>query len=184
MSFFATSAALCAMAVLDGLLCGFRAAAGRDGRIDKRAYYRRAMVRGAAAGARAAAACAGVAIALWALAEVKDRPGLTAALDGAGRRALTVYVPYGAVAVASIVAWLVSPRGRTLSTVVVLGPFTLARPAVIVAGLVAGVAPDRRPALVVVGAVVGVVALTLERRLAARSPVDAGLFEREPPAQR
>jgi hypothetical protein len=95
-----------------------------------------------------------------------------------------VYVPYGAIAVAAILAWMISPKGRTLATIVVLGPFTLARPAVIVAGIAAGVAPDRRPALLLLAAVIATVALTLERRLAARYPIDAALFERDPPGQR
>jgi hypothetical protein len=42
---------LAALAVLDAMFAGFRAACGREGHIFKRGYYRRALALGAGAGA-------------------------------------------------------------------------------------------------------------------------------------
>jgi hypothetical protein len=168
------AAALCLLAILDGLLVGFRAAAGRDGRIDKREYYQRAMAFGAGYAAVAVTLFAALAACLVL---VNDQPrALWSAFQAAGARALWVFSPYAVVALTAIVAWLVSPRGRTLSTIVVLGPFTLARPLVILAGLIAGAAFAPSPALLALCGVIAAVMLTIEPALSRRFPVDPRLL--------
>jgi len=168
------AAALCLLAILDGFLVGFRAAAGRDGRIDKRAYYRRAMALGVGCGAAAVTLFGALA---GCLILISDQPrALWAAFQAAGARALWVFTPYAAVALMAIVAWLVSPKGRTLSTIVVLGPFTLARPLVIVAGLVAGAAFEPSVPLLTLCGVIAAVMLTIEPMLSRRFSIDARLL--------
>jgi hypothetical protein len=124
-----------ALAVLDTTLAGFRAAAGRDGRIDKR--YARAMRLGFGAGV-GVAALAGLATAVVAL-----RPGgaeVYADLVRIGLRMLPVFGVFGLMVIAALAVYAASRHEvRTFATVAILGPFTLARPWVIVLATVYGV---------------------------------------------
>ncbi len=167
-------ALLCLFALLDGTLLGFRAAAGRNGLIDKRRYFRRAMAIGVLASAAAALALIGfAALLVW---RADDPVALWAALVDAGARSLRWWIPYGLIAMVAILAWSLSTEARTVATVVILGPFTLARPLVVIAGLVAGALPAGRFEVQLFAATVGAVTLSLEPLLTRRYPIDPALL--------
>lgn len=93
---------LVAVALVDGGFAGFRAATGRNARIDKRAYNLRAARRGLMVSSAA---------------------------------------PFAAVVATSLAAYWVLPiRESTFVILVGLGPFTLARPFVVLAAAAAAVA--------------------------------------------
>jgi hypothetical protein len=166
------------LALLDGLLVGMRAAAGRDGRVRKVGYYTRAQLAGLCA-------AAGVVGAAWLLAvglraEADDPDELWNDWMAAGWPALVCWGAYAAVAVLALGVYLWaalvrhSTELRTWATVLVLGPFTLARPAVILAGLGLAVWTRPRPEVIVVAAFAAVAILSLEPALRAlrRKQVD------------
>lgn len=167
--------ALVALALVDGALLGFRAAAGRSGRLDKAAYYRRAVALGA--GHAAAVTAGGVALAL-ALAAYGGA-GTWASLVAAGRAAAAVYAAFAAVVLAALAVWAVPvTEVRTIASVTVLGPGTMLRPWVLVAGLAASVhaQPRWEVALLALYAAAGM--LPLERWITRRHfPVDPALLD-------
>lgn len=132
-------ALLALLAVLDAVFAGFRAAAGRDGRIDKRAYYQRAMILAGLAGV-------GLVLALAALTGLSllaspDPAALYAGLIVIGARMLWVLIGYTLMVLAALIVYAVASfEIRTLATVMLLGPFTLFRPAVVAAATAWGVA--------------------------------------------
>ncbi|MFI7540745.1 class I SAM-dependent methyltransferase [Actinoplanes sp. NPDC049599] len=70
-------------------------------------------------------------------AHVTARPERWEAYERAGRAALALYLPFGAVVLAALAGYAVlSWRRRFLATALILGPFTFARPLVAVAGVV------------------------------------------------
>jgi hypothetical protein len=130
---------LALLAVLDAAFAGFRAAAGRDARIFKRAYYRRAIGLGAGSGAALVAVLA--ALTVGALLASGDPGALYADLLGIGARMLEVFLAYVILVLAALVLYATARLElRTLATVSVLGPFTLLRPWVVVAATAWGVA--------------------------------------------
>jgi hypothetical protein len=133
--------ALYILATLDGAFCGYRAAAGRSALIDKRRYYRRAQLRGAAL-VQGAPALAGVV--LICLIEFSPaRVGLSSDLQAAAKRALCVYVPYAVVGlIAFVIRLLPSADLRSATSVFIFGPMTALRPIVALAGVVYGVFPS------------------------------------------
>lgn len=152
-----TAALLLFLGLADAAFAGFRASAGRDGRIRKARANALAARRGLVLGAPGLALAAAVACAV--LLTGAGAPGGAdaarryAELDAAARRMLHVHLPYAAVVAASLAAYLWGPfRLSTLATVVGLGPLTLLRPLVVAAGAVA--AAWGSPA----GAAVGLVA--------------------------
>lgn len=157
--------ALVALALVDGALLGFRAAAGRSGLLEKRAYYRRAIALGALHAAAVTAGGVALALALSAL----GGPGAWAALVTAGRAAATVYALFAALIVAALAVWAVPvTEVRTLASVTVLGPGTLARPWVIVAGLAWAVRAAPRGEVVALALYAAAGMLPLERYLTRR----------------
>ncbi len=125
-------ATLCLLAILDGAFAGFRAAAGRDLRIHKRGLFIRAMLVGAAAGAAAMAVEGALVTALTALA---PEGSLAAPFARAGALMLAWYAPFAAVVLCALGAYItLAYEARSLATVIVLGPLTLARPWLVVAG--------------------------------------------------
>jgi hypothetical protein len=80
---------LTVLAMFDCTLAGFRAAAGREGRIDKRRHFRRAMWLGACAGL-AIVACNG-ALAAVLVATSADAAATWSALVAAGPTAVWVF---------------------------------------------------------------------------------------------
>jgi hypothetical protein len=124
--------ALVALALVDGGLLGFRAAAGRSGMIVKGAYYRRAVALGA--GYAGAVSLGGVLLALSLSA--LGGPAVWPALVEAGRAAVTVYAGFAALIFAALAVWAVPvSEVRTIAAVTVLGPGTILRPWVLLAGL-------------------------------------------------
>lgn len=137
-------ALMIAFAVLDLTFAGFRAAAGRDGRINKRVYFARAMLVGAGAGV----AFSGVmAIVTWVVLRRAPMPHvLFRELVNVGSRMALFFGGYAAlVLVALVVYTLARHEVRTLATVAILGPFTLARPWVIAGAALVGLLPSRAP---------------------------------------
>ncbi len=144
-------ALMIAFAVLDLSFVGFRSAAGRDGRIDKRNYYLRAMFLGAAAGLVLSAALGAV---TWIVMSQLVQPyALFAEMVVIGRTMSVVFGAYASLVVAALLVYGVSRHEiRTLSTVAILGPFTLMRPWIVVVALALGLRPARTlPAMALTG---------------------------------
>ena len=122
------------LAIFDALLSGFRAAAGRDGRILKTSFYGIALARGAAAGVIVVAVDALIVRAVVASAPA---PSLTwQAVVEAGARSVSVFRFVALFAACTIAAWFSPAREfRMLPTLLALGPLTLIRPLVICGGL-------------------------------------------------
>jgi hypothetical protein len=138
------------LALVDAGFAGYRDGAGRDGRVFKAEFYRRAIRRGLRAGLATVAAGA-LWTALWTLTSPAWRTGLARAAQ-ALLPALMVALGYAALVLIALAAWAIAEADlRSLASVIVLGPFTLLRPVVIAAmALVAvGAAPDWRSAATV-----------------------------------
>lgn len=158
------AALLALLAVFDGALSGFRAAAGRDGRIDKRPYFRRALVHGALAAVVVVLADGAVAAVLV---ETSAAPGATwAAFVRAGTACVWIFGGFATLTLAAIALWW-SPivEYRLLATVTVLGPLTLVRPIVILAGLGIAAAQGREPRVWILAVLAGVTMLGIESLL-------------------
>ena len=91
---------LAALAVLDAMFAGFRAACGRDGHIFKRGYYRRALALGAGSGAALVAGL--VLLTLVVLLVSRDPGALYGDLLHIGLRLLTVFLAYVALVLAAV----------------------------------------------------------------------------------
>ena len=120
------AAALYLLACLDGAFAGFRSAAGRNPRLFKGAWTRRHMLRGLAYSQLAAVVVVGFTIA--------TAPNVNA-VQQAILAMLQVYGLYGGAALLALAVYLLPhPDVSSLATVLVLGPLTLLRVPVIVAG--------------------------------------------------
>jgi hypothetical protein len=125
------------LATIDSAFIGYREAAGRNALIDKRAYYRRALIRGALVG-QVAVLIVGAAVVLV---SSNDAAALFSKLESVGARMLTVYVPYALILLVTfLVRAFPSVDIRSITSVLIFGPFTFIRPAVVLAGAVWGVA--------------------------------------------
>lgn len=136
-----TAVALVVLAVLDAAFAGFRASAGRDGHLAKRGYYAAAMAYGTIAGLVITAF-----VAVW-IAEclgIANHPVMRFHdYVDAGNRMLCVFAPYAALVLAALLGWLLLPfEPANLMTLLVLGPFTFARPFVIALGVIVAAAPS------------------------------------------
>lgn len=164
MSDLGIAALLAGLGLTDCVLCGFRASIGREGRLDKRHFYRQAALRSFGAGLVVIAAHAILVAVL--VATARDADGVWQSFVTAGRVAVIVYASYAA-AVFLAFGFFFAPIGdfRVLTNVIVFGPFTLARPWVIAGGLVASVfaAPDPRVILTALSA--GVAFLSFQRMI-------------------
>ncbi|MCO5993368.1 hypothetical protein [Actinoallomurus rhizosphaericola] len=148
-------ALLAALAVTDGAFAGFRAAAGRNARIRRRAYTVTAAGRGAAVALVDLAATAAVSLA--------DLGRRYPALLAAGARMLAVLAPFAVLVVLSIGAYLLLPtREGALMVVVGLGPFTLARPIVVAGAVAAACLGSRDPVIWAAAVTAAVGVLTVE----------------------
>jgi hypothetical protein len=130
-----TTAILLAVLVLvDCTLAGFRAAAGRDGRLEKRDYYGREVLR--AAGFGALLLLAHVALAGALVATAADPSAAWAELVLAARLPVVVYGIF-ATTIFLAFGFYFAPIGdfRVLANVLVFGPLTLVRRPVIVLGM-------------------------------------------------
>jgi hypothetical protein len=163
---------LYALATLDGAFCGYRAAAGRNALIDKRRYYRRALLRGAAL-VQGAVVIVGVTLACV-LTFSSGQAGLAADLLAAARRMLFVYVPYAAVAlIAFAVRLLPSVDFRSATSVFVFGPLTALRPLVAVVGVIYGILPASRTQTRLLGIIVLALMFSVQWSLDRKAALEA-----------
>jgi hypothetical protein len=159
--------ALAVMVLFDGLLAGFRAAAGRSGRLDNRVYYTGAMMRALGWSAVVVVLHAGLVAALVVTSASPSETWVHFVAEGA-----TLVHVFGVFATLVLLAFgfYFAPFAdfRVLTNVVVFGPLTLARTLVIVAGLGVVVVrnPDARTAIAAASAAVSMIGL--ERFLARR----------------
>lgn len=125
------------LATVDSAFIGYRDAAGRSALIDKRHYYRRALLRGALLG-QIAVAIVGI-VALGMLAAAPQPARLFETFDQAATRMLMVYVPYALIlTITFFIRAIPSVDIRSITSVLVFGPFTLIRPLVVLAGALWG----------------------------------------------
>ncbi len=158
-------ALLVVLALLDGAFAGFRDASGRNPLLHKSRYMTRAMVKGTLM-ASGAVCVIGVVVAI-ALFLAADPAGLYQDLSEVAGRMLWVYAIYAGIALAALVGFS-SPKPETsaLVTVLVLGPFTLFRPVVIVAGAFYGVWAVPSPATFACAGAAAVAMASLEPLMA------------------
>jgi len=124
------------LATIDSAFIGYREAAGRNALIDKRAYYRHALIRGALMG-QVAVLIVGAAVVIV---SSNDAGALFSKLESIGERMLIVYVPYALILLVTfLVRAFQSVDIRSITSVLIFGPFTFIRPAVVLAGAVWGV---------------------------------------------
>jgi hypothetical protein len=150
-----TAVALAVLALADCVLCGFRGAAGTEGRLDKRIYYREAVLRAFGGGVVLVGAHA-LLVAVLVLSS-GDPQLVWSSFLAAGRVCVWVYGLF-ATTIFTAFAFFFAPVGdfRVLTNVVVFGPLTVARPYVMAGGLLAAVAfvPDLRVGIVAASAAV------------------------------
>jgi hypothetical protein len=126
------------LATLDSAFIGYREAAGRNALIDKKLYYRQALIKGAFFGQLAVLVVA--IITGLALLVSNDSRALFFDLQLIGARMLSVYVPYAAIILITLVVrTFPSVDIRCITSVLVFGPFTVIRPFVVLAGAIWGV---------------------------------------------
>lgn len=153
----AVAVSLALLAVVDGACAGFRSSVGRSGLISHRASDRRAARRGATTAVILLAPA--IAVTCAAVLLQHARSGL---FLRAGEAMLDVYVPYGLAVLTALAAYAtLGWRKRYLASAVILGPFTLLRPVVVIAGagLAIGITRDVAVTVAAVFAVLGVLAV-------------------------
>jgi L-asparagine transporter-like permease len=146
------------LATVDSAFIGYREAAGRNALINKRAYYRRALVRGALFGQIAVLIVGAISVVLLLLsqspaAQFQD-------LLRVGTRMLIVYVPYALILLITFgIRAIPSVDIRSITSVLIFGPFTFIRPLIVLAGAVWGILAA--PGVVTVGLTALIVCLML-----------------------
>ena len=126
------------LATVDSAFIGYREAAGRNALIQKRTYFRNALIRGALFG-QLAVLIVGVITAI-AIVTSSDSTALFSKFELVGARMLTVYVPYALIILITFCIRAVpSVDIRSITSVLIFGPFTFIRPLVVLAGAVWGV---------------------------------------------
>jgi hypothetical protein len=125
------------LATVDSAFIGYRDAAGRSALIEKGKYYRHALVRGALFGQIAVAIVGTVALGMVATAPQPAK--LFATFEQVATRMLMVYLPYALIlTVTFFIRAIPSVDIRSITSVLVFGPFTLIRPLVVLAGAICG----------------------------------------------
>ena len=146
------------LATVDSAFIGYREAAGRNALIKKGAYFRRALLRGALFG-QLAVLIVGVITAL-ALLSSSDAAALFSKVELIGTRMLTVYIPYALIILITFCIRAVpSVDIRSITSVLIFGPFTFIRPLIVLAGAVWGVVAA--PGAITIGIAVLIVSLML-----------------------
>src|SRR5262245_56124870 len=146
------------LATIDSAFIGYREAAGRNALIDKRAYFRRALIRGALVG-QVAVLVVGVITAVV-LISSNDAGALFSKMESVGTRMLTVYVPYALVLLITfLIRAIPSVDIRSITSVLIFGPFTFIRPVVVLSGAVWGVVAA--PGVITIAITVLIVCLML-----------------------
>jgi len=146
------------LATVDSAFIGYREAAGRNALIDKKDYYRHALIRGALFG-QLAVLIAGVITAI-ALANSHHPLALFTKLELIGARMLLVYIPYALIILIALsIRAVPSVDIRSITSTLIFGPFTLIRPLVVLLGAVWGILAA--PGAITVALVVLIVCLML-----------------------
>jgi hypothetical protein len=163
---------LAVLAFIDGTLCGFRAAAGRNPRIFTWTYYRAAMGRGAKLSAVTLAAFSAACAALVLLGPEGTWPSML-------ETATVLVRVFGVFATLTLVALGLYLVGNfdfgVLATVLVLGPFTLLRPWTIVLGALYAAATASTNIAAALALAAGAVMWNFERLLDVGAPPWRGL---------
>ena len=121
---------------LDGGFTGFRDAAGRSPVLEKRRMFWRNIVRGVVLAQLISGVTVGIAAVLMVVAPGAE--SLPELIVQAGTAMLWVYATYALAVLGALAFYAVPhPDVSSLATVLILGPFTLMRPLVILGGLVA-----------------------------------------------
>lgn len=163
---------LALLVVVDGTLCGFRAAAGRNPKLFLQSYYLASLGRGAGLSLVVLAVFGGAAL----LVRPWSPEGFGALLVAADAM-VQVYGVYAVVTLSALGLYVIGHFDLgVLATVLVLGPFTLARPFVIIAGAAwaAGSAPH--PLSVALCVMSAVVMVSFERLLDVGAPPWRGVL--------
>lgn len=141
------------LALLDGILCGYRSATGRCALIYTRSFHARAMLRGFIVVQAASAISLS---ALWITIYFRrDRTLLVSDLEQAGGRMVLVFVVYAALVLFNLGLRLIpSVDIRSSTSVLALGPLTALRPFIMIAGTVYGIAASNLMATKLLGSFV------------------------------
>jgi hypothetical protein len=126
------------LATVDSAFIGYREAAGRNALIDKKDYYRHALIRGALFGQLAVL----IVGAVTAVTLVNSNHAwlLLTKLEMIGARMLLVYIPYALIILIALAIRAVpSVDIRSITSTLIFGPFTLIRPLVVLLGAVWGI---------------------------------------------
>lgn len=118
---------LATLALVDAGFSGFRDAAGRNPRIRKQGYFRRAVRRGLRCGV---VSCGGVAALVVVLLARASAPAeVFLAMSQAAESLVWAFGVYATLVLLALGVWLAAePDLRVLASVIILGPFTLIRP--------------------------------------------------------
>ena len=126
------------LATVDSAFIGYREAAGRNALIEKKTYYRGALIRGALFG-QLAVLIVGVITAI-ALASSNNAWELFGKLELIGARMLLVYIPYALVILITLsIRALPSVDIRSITSVLIFGRFAFISPLIVLAGAIWGV---------------------------------------------
>lgn len=167
-----TLLALGVLAFIDGTLCGFRAAAGRNPRIFLWSYYGRSMRRGALFSLFTIAAFLAVGLGLRAF----GGEAAWLSLLSAAEKLVMVYGVFATLVLGALGLYLSSSFDLgVLASVIVLGPFTLFRPIVILAGAAWVAATSDSIAASMMGLAAALVMANFERILTLGQPPWRGL---------
>ncbi|MBL8910511.1 MAG: hypothetical protein JNM17_07380 [Archangium sp.] len=160
------------LAFIDGTLCGFRSAAGRNPRIFMWHYYRAAFGRGAAFAAVTVLAFSVVAVGLVLL----GPEGTWASLLESATVLVHIYGAFATLTLIALGLYLIGSFDfGVLASVLVLGPFTLLRPWTIMLGAIYAAATATTVIATVFSLAAGVVMWNFERLLDVGSPPWRGL---------
>lgn len=155
-----TLLALFLLATLDGVLCGFRAAAGRCPLIRLRGYYVREMLRGTAA-AQVASLLSLIAL-LITIRSSSHASALRGDLEGAAGRMLWIFLPYTAIVLFHLALRFVpSADVCSATSVFVLGPLTALRPLLMIVGVLYGISGSQLAETRLLGVVILALMLSL-----------------------
>lgn len=130
----AVAIALFILALLDGSFAGFRASVGRTGLINHRQSDYQAARRGAGL------ICILLAPAIAdACADILLHPAHLAQYTSAGKAMLEIYAPYALLVLIALACYAaLNWRLKYLASALILGPFTLVRPAIAILGAALG----------------------------------------------
>lgn len=160
------------LVLVDGALCGFRAAAGRNPRLFLGGYYATSMLRGA----RAAVLIIGAFFVASLALRAGGGDALWASLVATAAQLVLVYGVFATLVIAALALYLVGSFDLgVLASVLVLGPFTLARPLVIVAGALWAASTSTTVAAGALSVLAGLVMANFERLLELGAPPWRGL---------